>query len=264
LRAELMEYLESHEDEVVKSDVDTEADSADAITLKDLAEDQRNARDNIKHMEFDIKEYLKEMRDDTPYKCKRGGSLEYYLFAKKYDVNVAVHTDGDRETKDLAKGVNIGNTKPTIHLSYHNEHYKLLRFEWPWSQFATDTTPESCNESTCDGFEERPGMWLASQVDSYDFVQDNNNLFHNLMQGLVIVGPSKQSNPIKSSQLTLRGLKRDLMKYLSYLMKKMKKTRLRLGLRVLLFTAMKMFKTKKKYKLTCGKIGKTEFVTNLI
>jgi len=214
LRAELMEYLESHENEAVKADADNEVDSADTTTLKDLAEEQMNARDDIKHMEFDIKEYLKEMRDDTRYKCKRGGSLEYYLFAKKYEVNVAVHTDGDRETKDLAKGVNIGNTKPTIHLSYHNEHYKLLRFEWPWSQFVTNTTPENSFESSCDGFEERPGMWLASQVDSYDFVQDNNNLFHNLMQGLVIVGGSKQSNPIKSSQLTLRGLKRDLMKYL--------------------------------------------------
>ena len=53
LRAELMEYLESHEDEVVKADVDIEVDSADATTLRDLAEDQRNARDNIQHMEFD-------------------------------------------------------------------------------------------------------------------------------------------------------------------------------------------------------------------
>ena len=214
LRAELMEYLELHEDKVVKADVDIEVDSADATTLKDLAEDQRNARDNIQHMEFDIKEYLKEMRDDTPYKCKRGGCLEYYLFAKKYEVNIAIHTEGDRETKDLIKGVRIGDdNKPTIHLYYHDEHYKLLRYEWPWSWFQKVTK----HKSSCDGFEEfeeHHKMWLSSQVDSYDFVQDNNNLFHNLMQGLVIVGASKPSNPIKSSQLTLRGMKSDLLKYL--------------------------------------------------
>ena len=115
------------------------------------------------------------------------------------------HMEGrvNRETRRMTskKVFVVGDdNKPTIHLYYHDEHYKLLRYEWPWSWFQKVTN----YKSSCDGFEEfeeHHKMWLASQVDSYKFVQDNNNLFHNLMQGLVIVGASKpsQSNQIISA-----------------------------------------------------------------
>ena len=291
LRNQLMRQLEIHKDEVVKAKVKS-ADpnakhlaKAGLIALKDLAQDQRNARDiatkpdkkkmeekNIpKDKEFDIKEYYKEMRDDTPFKCKEGGCLEYYLFAKKYGVNVAIHSDflsqvqiiknkieienedicslwssdeiellimrmgdydavvqemrsrreasatGDRSfdtdadggKNDIALqyGVFIGDDRPTVHLSYDGKHYKLLRYDWPWGR-------QIDAQTNFDEFKEDHTTWVDSQVDSYDFVRDKNNLFHNLMQGLVIVRSNKPSNPIISSQLTLRGLKRDLVNYL--------------------------------------------------
>ena len=303
LRNELMRQLEIHKDEVVRAKVDSvdpnseDLAQAGLIALKDLAQDQRNARDiatkldkkkkkkkNIpKDKEFDIREYYKEMRDDTPFKCKQGGCLEYYLFAKKYGVNVAIHSDflsqvqviknavdapenedicsvwssdeidllimrigdynavvqemrsrwesitacvsgephrsatgersfdadagGRKNDIALQYGVFIGDDRPTVHLSYDDKHYKLLRYDWPWgSQIDAQTN--------FDEFREDHTTWVDSQVDSYDFVRDKNNLFHNLIQGSVIVGSNKPSNPIISSQLTLRGLKRDLMNYL--------------------------------------------------
>jgi len=287
LRNELMRQLGVHKDEVVKAKVDSadptlgDVAQAGVIALKDLAEYQRNAREisakpDPKDKEFDIREYYKEMRDDTPYKCKQGGCLEYYLFAKKYGVNVAIHSDflsqvqiikneidvpgnedirslwssdeiellimrtgsydaavqemrsrweasttGDRSfdtdasgrKNDIALqyGVFIGDDRPTVHLFYDDKHYKLLRYDWPWGQFDTQ---KNFDESSCAEFREDHTTWVDSQVDSYDFVHDKNNLFHNLMQGLVIVGSNKPSNPIVSSQLTLRGLKRDLMNHL--------------------------------------------------
>ena len=98
---------------------------------------------------------------------------------------------------------------------HHDEHFTLLRYNWPWEQFELNTTKKHHNGTSYDTFDEHRDAWLAGQVDSYNFVHDNtNNLFHNLMQGLVITGARKPSNPIRPSKLSLRGMKRDLMKHL--------------------------------------------------
>jgi len=42
------------------------------------------------------------MCNDTPFSCKRGGILEYNLFAKVYKVNVAIHQDTNEMKRDGA------------------------------------------------------------------------------------------------------------------------------------------------------------------
>jgi len=145
------------------------------------------------------------MCNDTPFSCKRGGILEYNLFAKVYKVNVAIHQDTNEMKRD---GAHVDDAFSTIHLLFHDEHYQLLRYDWSWPQFALLDVPKSSNESSNDGFVENRERWAVNQVDSYSFVRDTNNLFYNLMQGLAIVGAST------SSKLSVGRLKSDLMQYL--------------------------------------------------
>ena len=149
--------------------------------------------------------YARDMCSDTPFSCKRGGLLECNLFANVYKVNVAIHQDVDVRRRD---GVYVHGTFPTIHLLYHDEHYQLLRYDWPWSQFELLDIPESSNESSNDGFVENRKRWAVNQVDSYRFPPGKDNLFLNLMKGLVVIGAST------SSKLSVGGLKSDLMHYL--------------------------------------------------
>ena len=145
------------------------------------------------------------MCNDTPFSCKRGGILEYNLFAKVYKVNVAIHQDTNDMKRD---GAHVDDAFPTIHLLFRDEHYQLLRYDWPWPQFALLDVPESSNESSNDGFVENRERWALNQIDSYKFVQDKNNLFYNLMHGLVIVGASAVY------KLSVAGLRSDLMQHL--------------------------------------------------
>jgi len=145
------------------------------------------------------------MCNDTPFSCKRGGILEYKLFAKVYKVNVAIHQDTNEMKRD---GAHVDDAFSTIHLLFHDEHYQLLRYDWSWPQFALLDVLKSSNESSNDGFVENRERWAVNQVDSYSFVRDTNNLFYNLMQGLAIVGAST------SSKLSVGRLKSDLMQYL--------------------------------------------------
>jgi len=195
-------------------------------SLEGLAKSQFYNRKKIvapSAAKFNIRDYTNEMYDYTPFTCKRGGRLECYLFAKKYEVNVAIHQTDDKynrkgrytnKKKDLKHGVFVSDNAPTIHLMHHDEHFTLLRYNWPWEQFELNTRKKRHTGTSYNTFDEHRKTWLASQVDSYNFVRDNNNLFHNLMQGLVITGARKPSNPIRSSELSLRGMKRDLLKHL--------------------------------------------------
>ena len=85
-----------------------------------------------KRSDFDLAYYARDMCNNTPFSCKRGGLLECNLFANVYKVNVAIHQDVDVRRRD---GVYVHGTFPTIHLLYHDEHYQLLRYDWPWSQY---------------------------------------------------------------------------------------------------------------------------------
>ena len=155
--------------------------------------------------DFDLANYARDMCNDTPFSCKRGGILEYNLFAKVYKVNVAIHQDTNEMKRD---GAHVDDAFSTIHLLFHDEHYQLLRYDWSWPQFALLDVLKSSNESSYDGFVENRERWAVNQVDSYSFVRDTNNLFYNLMQGLAIVGAST------SSKLSVGRLKSDLMQYL--------------------------------------------------
>jgi len=155
--------------------------------------------------DFDLANYARDMCNDTPFSCKRGGILEYNLFAKVYKVNVAIHQDTNEMKRD---GAHVDDAFSTIHLLFHDEHYQLLRYDWSWPQFALLDVPKSSNESSNDGFVENRERWAVNQVDAYSFVRDTNNLFYNLMQGLAIVGAST------SSKLSVGRLKSDLMQYL--------------------------------------------------
>ena len=155
--------------------------------------------------DFDLASYARSMCSNTPFSCKRGGRLEFNLFAKVYKVNVAIHQDVDKRRRD---GAHVDDAFPTIHLLFNDEHYQLLRYNWPWSQFELLDVPESSNESSSDGFIENRKRWAVNQVDLYHFVHDTNGLFYNLMQGLVIVGGSA------ISKLSVAGLRSDLAQYL--------------------------------------------------
>ena len=102
------------------------------------------------------------MCNDTPFSCKRGGILEYNLFAKVYKVNVAIHQDTNEMKRD---GAHVDDAFPTIHLLFRDEHYQLLRYDWPWPQFALLDVPESSNESSNDGFVENRKRWALNQID---------------------------------------------------------------------------------------------------
>jgi len=155
--------------------------------------------------DFRLTNYARDMRSDTPYSCKRGGLLECNLFANVYKVNVAIHQDIDERRRC---GVHVDDTLPTIHLLYHDEHYQLLKYDWPWSQFGLLDVPDSTNETSKDGFVENRKRWAVNQVDLYRFPPGKDNIFLNLMKGLVIIGASTPS------ELSVRGLESELMRYM--------------------------------------------------
>ena len=200
LRTELMDYLREHAYEPMNL--------PGSVTWKRQAEIQQMERDGESYGDgkicrFDLAEYVNEMCDDTPMSCKRGGRLEYNLFANVYGVNVAIH----RHINDIGGdiGVCVDKRYPTLHLLFNDGHYKLLRFNCCWGDFHR----ECSSETSPDGFVECRENWAASQVDMHFFVQDENNLFHNLMQGLVLVGAEA------SSKLSVEGVKRELMYYMA-------------------------------------------------
>ena len=201
LRVELMDYLREHASEPMQ-------DPPGGVTWKRQAEIQqmeRNGEENVVSTRrcFDLEQYIDEMCDDTPMTCKRGGRLEYNLFANVYSVNVAIHRHSNDAGGDI--GVCVDRLYPTVHLFFVNEHYKLLRFNFHWDHFDR----ECSNETSSDGFVECRDIWAVSQVDLHSFAHDENNCIHNLMQGLVLVGAET------SSKLSVEGLKSDLMHYMA-------------------------------------------------
>ena len=201
IRSELMEYLREHASELMQSG---------GVTWKRQAEIQQMERDGERDVVgtrrcFDLEQYIDEMCDDTPMICKRGGRLEYNLFANVYNANVQIHRHSNNVGGDT--GVWLDKQYPTIHLLFNDEHYKLLRVDLRGGEYVCKR--ECSNETSSDGFVDHREKWAANQVDVYQFSHDENNLIHNLMQGLVLVGAETSSN------LSVEGLKSDLMHYMA-------------------------------------------------
>ena len=86
-----------------------------------------------------LEEHAAKMRDDTPYRCKRGGKLELMLCNKKFGINLAVyHHISDIDEEENSPELTLDNTvgdgstggsfsdKTVCLVSSHGLHYKLI------------------------------------------------------------------------------------------------------------------------------------------